>query len=281
MKIRRIICILTIAISSTLVSVYILQRNDGLLKVYFLDVGQGDAIYVRTPNGHDMLIDGGPSRIVIQRLAEVMPWYDRSIDVVVETHPDSDHIGGLPQVLLRYHVGLFLEPGINSKNAIDDELKRLRTEKNIPDTLARRGMIINFGDGSHFDILYPDKDVSNLKNTNDASIVGQMKYGSTTIMLTGDSPRKIENYLVKIDGLLLKSDVLKAGHHGSHTSSGENYVKIVSPQYVVISDGKNNRYGHPHADVLEIFEKLGIKIMRTDKEGMIKFVSDGKSIKRD
>ncbi|MEK7607916.1 MAG: ComEC/Rec2 family competence protein [Patescibacteria group bacterium] len=280
MKIRRIICAIFFIIALVSIFIFTLGRNGDLLEIYFLDIGQGDAIYVRTPNGHDMLVDGGPSRIVLQRLAEVMPFYDRSIDVVIETHPDADHIGGLPSVLERYDVGLFLEPGIESKNAIDDEIRRLLTEKNIPSRLAQRGMIINFGDGTHFDILYPDTDVSGFKNTNDASIVGQIKYGSTTVMLTGDSPKKIENYLVRVDGKRLKSDVLKAGHHGSHTSNGENYVRMIAPQYAVISAGKKNRYGHPHKDVLEIFQKLGIQIIRTDREGTIKFVSDGKSIKR-
>ncbi|MDO8579691.1 MAG: ComEC/Rec2 family competence protein [bacterium] len=278
MKIRRIIYTIFFVLVLASVFVFTLERERGLLEIYFLDIGQGDAVYIRTPGGHDMLIDGGPSRIILQKLSEVMPFYDRSIDVVIETHPDADHIGGLPSVLERYRIGLFIEPGINSKNVIDDELHRLRAEKDIPSKLARRGMIINFGDGSHFDILYPDTNVSGFKNTNDASIVGQMKYGSTTIMLTGDSPKKIENYLIGMDGEFLKSDVLKAGHHGSHTSSGEKYVKAVAPQYVVISAGKKNRYGHPHADVLKIFEKLGIQIIRTDREGTIKFVSDGKSI---
>ncbi len=280
MKIRRIICATFFIIALVSIFAFTLERERGQLEIYFLDIGQGDAIYMRTPAGHDILVDGGPSRIILQKLAEVMPFYDRSIDVVIETHPDADHIGGLPSVLERYRVGLFLEPGIDSKNAIDDELRRLRVEKNIPSELARRGMIINFGDGAHFDVLFPDTDVSGFKNTNDASIVGQMKYGSTTIMLTGDSTKKIENYLVSIDGSRLESDILKAGHHGSHTSSGENYVKTVAPQYVVISAGKNNRYGHPHADVLGIFERLGIKIARTDREGTIKFVSDGESITR-
>ncbi len=270
---------MVVAVAAFVVFVLGLDKN-GLLKIYFLDIGQGDAIYVRAPGGRDMLVDGGSSKIVLQKLAEVMPFYDRSIDVVVETHPDADHIGGLPAVLERYDVGLFLEPGIDSKNVIDDEIRRIRAEKKIPGMLARRGMVVNFGDGAHFDILFPDTDVSGFKETNDASIVGQMKYGSTTVMLTGDSTKRMENYLVLIDDGRLKSDVLKAGHHGSRTSSGENYIKTVAPQYVVISAGKNNRYGHPHADVLVIFQKFSIQIMRTDREGTIKFVSDGKSVGR-
>jgi competence protein ComEC len=224
-----------------------------------------------------MLVDGGPSSLVLRRLSEVMPFYDRFIDVVVETHPDADHIGGLPPVMERYGIGVFIEPGVSSPNAIDDELKRIREEKGIDALLARRGMQINLGGGATFDILYPDRDVAYLE-TNTASIVGQVRYGSTTVMLTGDSPKVVENALVRYYGDALASDVLKAGHHGSHTSSGAEYVRVVSPSYVVVSAGKDNRYGHPHKEVIELFEKAGIEIFRTYESGTIRFVSDGQTI---
>ena len=277
---HRIMCATLVCVVFVVLGVYVKERDTGVLKVFFFDVGQGDAIYIRTPNGHDMLIDGGPSKIVIQRLSEVMPWYDKTIDVVLETHPDADHIGGLPQVLSRYHVGMFIEPGVESSNAIDDELVRLRRVENIPNVLARRGMRINFGDGAHFDILYPDQDPSNFE-TNDASVVGRMVYGSTSVMLTGDSPKKVESYLVGIDGGRLRSDILKAGHHGSHTSSGLEYVKIVAPVYAIISSAAANRYGHPHQDVMNTFKSLGIEILRTDTLGTIGFISDGKKLWRE
>ena len=254
-----------------------LEYKDKYLRIYFLDVGQGDAIYVRAPGGHDMLVDGGPSSIVLRQLSEVMPFYDRFIDVVVETHPDADHIGGLPLVLERYGIGVFLEPGVSSPNAIDDALKKIREEKGVDTLLARRGMQIDLGGGASFDILYPDKDVSYLE-TNTASIVGQVRYGSTTVMLTGDSPKVVESALVGHYRNGLKSDVLKAGHHGSHTSSGEEYVRTVSPRYVVISAGENNRYGHPHREVIELFEKLGMHILRTYESGTVECVSDGSGI---
>jgi competence protein ComEC len=274
MKIRRIAsaAFLVLALGSGFA--YALLRSSGLLEVHFLDIGQGDAIYVRTPSGRDMLIDGGPSRILLPKLAEVMPFHDRSIDVVVETHPDADHIGGLPHLLERYHVGFFLEPGIESKNAIDDELRRLIKERNIEKAIARRGMKIDFGDGTTLEILYPDGDVSGLKDTNEASIVAQLRYGSTAVMLTGDASKRIENVLIST-GIDLGSDILKAGHHGSRTSSGEGFVKAVSPKYAVISVGRDNRYSHPHKEVVEVFEKSGIRIFRTDLEGTIRFISDG------
>lgn len=276
-NIHRIIFATLVCVVFLVLYVYTCERYSGVLKVFFLDIGQGDAIFIQTPDRRDMLVDGGPGKIVIERLSEIMPWYDKSIDVVLESHPDSDHIGGLPDVLARYHVGLFIESGVTSPNAIDDELIRLRKKYALDHVIARRGMRVNFGDGAHFDILYPDSDVTFLE-TNTASIVGKMVYGKTSFMLTGDSPKSIEDHLVSIDSNRLKSDVLKAGHHGSHTSSGEIYVKTVSPEYAVISADKNNRYGHPHKEVTDLFAKLDIQTLRTDISGTIGFVSDGSRV---
>ncbi|HEY9480849.1 MAG TPA: MBL fold metallo-hydrolase [Candidatus Paceibacterota bacterium] len=259
---------------------YVKERKSNL-RVYFLDVGQGDAIYIRTPGGHDMLIDGGPSGIVLRRLSEVMPWYDRSVDVVVETHPDADHIGGLPDVLGRYQVGVFMEPGIDSDNAIDDEIARVRKARGVNQVVARRGQVVDFGDGSYFRILFPDIDVTDFKDTNDASVVGQMVFGSTSVMLTGDSPMAVENHLVETDGTGLQSTLLKAGHHGSRTSSGKEYVETVAPQWAIFSAGKDNRYGHPHAETVAIFQSLGIPMINTANVGTIRFVSDGKTFKHE
>ncbi|HEY0907831.1 MAG TPA: MBL fold metallo-hydrolase [Candidatus Paceibacterota bacterium] len=255
---------------------YFMERNSGLLHVYFLDVGQGDAIYIRTPNGRDMLIDSGPNRAVVQRLSEVMPWYDKSIDVALETHPDADHIGGFPQILERYKIGVFVEPGVESANAVDDEIRSLRAEKAVAGEIARRGIRIDFGDGAHFDILYPDTDPSKME-TNDASIIGRLVYGSTSVMLTGDAPKSVENRLHMLDGERLASTILKAGHHGSKGSSGESFVRAVGPLFGVISAGRKNRYGHPHKEVMDILAAGRVEVSRTDMEGTIGFVSDGKA----
>lgn len=272
--IRRSILATLVCVAFLVCLMYVKERGSDVLKIFFLDIGQGDAVYIRTPQGHDMLIDAGPNRAVIQRLSEVMPWYDRTLDVALETHPDADHIGGFPQVLERYHVGLFIEPGVSSSNAIDEEIARLRREKAVAGELARRGMRINFGDGAHFDILYPDLDPSALE-TNTASIVGKLVYGSTSVMLTGDAPKSVENHLLEMDGSRLASTILKAGHHGSKNSSGEEWVKAVAPEWGVISAGKKNRYGHPHKEVLTLFDVYSIKTVRTDRDGTLQFISNG------
>jgi len=274
--------ILALLAATVLLSLWASMRvsHQEMLEVYVLDVGQGDAIYVRTPSGRDMLVDGGRSVSVLRRLSEIMPWDDRFIDVVVATHPDADHIGGLPPVLGRYGIGVFVEPGIESGNFIDDEVHRLLLERGVQSILARRGMVIDFGDGALFDILHPEGDVSNLRDTNDASIVGMMRFGSTSVMLTGDAPQSVERQILSLDGMSLSSEVLKAGHHGSRTSSAEAFVRAVNPRWAVISAGKDNTYHHPHEEAVGLFRRLGIEIVRTDESGTISFISDGSSFRR-
>ncbi len=260
------------------------QAYHPTVKVSFLDIGQGDAIFIEAPNGNQMLVDGGPpTGALLRRLGEVMPWNDRFIDVVIATHPDQDHVGGLPELLDRYKVGVVFEPGSSADTGVYQELEKKIEEQNIKKIIARRGMRINLGDGAVFDILFPIRDVSFLE-TNTSSIVGRFAYGSTTVMFTGDSPESVENALVLLDKKLavsgLESDILKAGHHGSRTSSGELFVRQVDPDIAILSVGKNNRYGHPNKEVVDRFNNLGIEMIRTDEEETITFVSDGRNFVR-
>ena len=257
------------------------RQPSDTLSVYFLDIGQGDAIFIDSPTHGRALIDGGPNRKVLSELGKILPFADKRIDVVIETHPDKDHIGGLPEVVSRYRVGIFIEPGVESENTIDDELKKRLGEKNIPKLLARRGMVINFGDGVKLQILFPlpSQDVSNWE-TNRASIVARIVYGDKSFLLTGDSSIQIENVLVNLPAgrQVLNSDVLKAGHHGSRTSTSLEYAQAVSPEYTVISAGKDNTYGHPHKEVLDILKQVGAQIVSTIDSGTIKFETNGKTL---
>ncbi len=252
------------------------ESRDGLM-VAFLDVGQGDAILIDSPTGHQILIDGGPNKNILRKLSKVMPFYDRSIDVVIATHPDADHIGGLLDILNRYNVDLVIEPGLESDTTVYKEFKKIIKDKKIKKILARRGMKINFDKTAYIDILFPDRDVSGM-DSNDASIVAKLVYGKTSYLFTGDSPLKIENYLIELSPESIDADVLKIGHHGSKTSNSEAFIGYVSPEYAVISVGKNNKYGHPHKDVLDILERFNIKILRTDKEENIIIKTDGEKI---
>lgn len=211
-------------------------------------------------------------------LGKVLPFGNKTIDVMIESHPDRDHIGGLPEVADRYKVGIFLEPGVESDNDIDDVLHARLKAQNIPDILARRGMVVNFGDGARLEILFPNQDVSRWE-TNDASIVAKLTYGNESFLLTGDSTKKAESILLNLNSTILKSSVLKAGHHGSRTSTSPAYATAVSPEYAVISAGKDNTYGHPHKEVLDILQQVSAIILSTIDMGTIEFETDGQVLK--
>ena len=255
----------------------ILGAQSDKLTIAFLDVGQGDAIYIEAPNGNQVLIDGGANKKVLRELSKVMPFYDRSIDAIIATHPDKDHIGGLPDVLARYKVDIVLDSGKEGESATYKELYRLVKEVGIENIQARRGMVIVLDDDAHLNILFPDRDVSGVES-NTASVIAQLVYGETEFMLTGDSPKTIEEYLVMLDGENLESDVLKAGHHGSKTSSAESFLGNVAPKYSIISAGKDNKYGHPHEEVIDALNQFGSVILSTQDDGMIVFESDGENV---
>jgi len=252
------------------------------LTIAFLNVGQGDAIFIDSPMGNQVLIDGGgPDGKVLRSLSRVMPFYDRSIDMVIATHPDQDHIGGLAEVFKRFDVLAYMDPAIPNDTGAFVALQSAVEAENIEHkVVARRGMKIILSKSAYLEVLFPDRDVSGVSNTNDGSIVAKLVYGNTEVMLTGDSPEKIEKYLASIDGLHLKSDILKLGHHGSKTSSSGEFLSVVDPELAIISAGKDNRYGHPHQEVLDRLEGLKIKSLRTFEEGTIVFVTDGQVIQR-
>lgn len=270
MKKTRWLILTTLIIITSLVWLFIWHTTKRELRVSFLNIGQGDAIFIEAPNGNQMLIDGGAGKVVLSELGQVMPWSDRFIDVVVATHPDADHIGGLYFVLDRFQIGALLEPGVSADTQTYKRLESSLTTHQVPQILARRGMKVILDKDVTFTILYPDQDTTKME-TNDASIVGRLEYKGNSFYLNGDSPLKVENYLAQKDGGQIQSTVLKVGHHGSRTSTGQSFLEVVDPIYAVISAGKNNRYGHPHPEVVEKLENKNIKILSTAEEGRITF----------
>lgn len=268
-----------LVVSTLFLWVAMLSNSDAILTIAFLDVGQGDSIYIESPSGNQVLIDGGRNRAVLRQLGSIMPFYDRSIDVVIATHPDSDHIGGLPDVFSRFSVSTFIEPGSSSTSGVFHEMMHLADLEGSTHILARRGQTIDMGDGAYIRIIFPDRDVSGLESNN-SSVIAQVVYGETEVMLTGDAGSSIERYVVSLEGSRLHSDILKAGHHGSKTSSDQQFVSVVDPDYVIISAGLNNRYGHPHAEVIDRFRDLGATILSTYESGMLVFTSTGMVLKR-
>lgn len=270
--------LLALILGSSLVWYAVISENRSGLTVAFLDVGQGDAIFIQAPNGNQILVDAGPpNKKVLKELSRMMPFYDRSIDVVIESHPDADHIGGVPEVLRRYDVSLVMESGVNSDSAVYREAEKIIKEKNIKKVLARSGTKIDLGDNIYLLILFPDRDVSGL-DTNYASVILKIIYGETSFLLTGDSPKEIEGYLAELYKKDLESEVLKVGHHGSDTSTSESFLGYTAPQYAVISVGKDNKYGHPRKEILDRLGKFGVNIFRTDEQGTIIFTSDGREV---
>lgn len=251
------------------------------LQVSFLDVGQGDSILITGPTGIQILIDGGKDRSVLRQLPQLMGPLDRTLDMVVATHPDADHIGGLPDVFRVYRVFYFVEPGRVGDTSFYERLDAsVVSEAGQKTILARRDMRIHLGDGAYADILFPEGDVEKLREANDASIVMRVVYGETEFLLTGDAPIWVEDRIVSAYGTALESDVLKAGHHGSRTSTGASWLSVVDPEIVVVSAGKDNSYGHPHPEVLERVTASGASVVSTIDEGTVTFVSDGSDVRR-
>ncbi len=248
------------------------QRKE--LTVAFLDIGQGDSIFIETPNGNQILIDAGPNARVLSELGKVMPWYDKTIDMIIATHPDQDHIGGFVEVLKRYKIEYELEPGVKSETQTSKVIHELIKKDSVKTYVARKGMKIELDDGVVITILYPDTDAYDMK-TNDASIVARLTYGETEVMLTGDAPIKSEKEILAYKENI-QSDILKVGHHGSKTSTSMEFVKAVNPTYAVISSGRGNRYGHPNQETLDVLAQFPVEVLRTDQMGAIVIKSDGR-----
>lgn len=248
-------------------------RNKPLLTLAVLDVGQGDALYIESPTGNQMLIDGGPDALVLRQLEHIMPAQDKSIDVLLISNPDKDHIGGFIDILTRYTVGLLIEPGTINKSNTFAHLKDLAQKQNVPLVRGRRGMDFDLGGGVHFQILYPQGDVADI-TTNQGSIVGVLSYASTTALLTGDATSASEKIFLK-NHPALDVDLLKVGHHGSYTSTSESLLRQVTPAVALISAGKDNKYKHPHDSILKRLDSFSIPYEITAREGAIIYVSDG------
>lgn len=237
--------------------------------IAFLDVGQGDATYIRAENGNDILIDGGASRQVLGALASQMPFSDRKINVVIATHPDTDHIGGLPYVFERYAVEYFIDPGVARDTKAYKRLLEEADEAKY--VLGRKGAVIELSPKTHVEILFPDREI--VANVNNSSVVALLHHNDKKILLMGDAGKEIERFIQKE---VPDIDILKVGHHGSNTSTDIDFVDAITPEYAIISAGEDNRYGHPHEEVLAALSET--KILGTYDRGTIVFEIQGKEL---
>ena len=258
------------------------------MEVNFFDVGQGDAIFIETPKGQQVLIDGGPSSAILEKLGKEIPFWDREIDLVILSHPEADHLVGLLEVLKKYKVRNILWTGIVRDTPEYVEWQKLIKEERAKIYIAKKEERILMSNGILIDILYPLQNLEGkeIKDSNDTSVVGRLAFGDNSFLFTGDATQLAEKEIIReyscsnsCEFATLDSDVLKVAHHGSKTSSSSEFLEEVSPEVAVISVGENNSYGHPTSETLENLNKYGIKVLRTDERGDIKIVSDGEAIK--
>lgn len=251
---------------------------DGKLHVFVLDIGQGDSILIQTPTAEHILIDGGPDDKVIEQLGHTLPFYERTIDLVIVSHPHADHINGLVEVLKRYQVGKILMTGANYKNPGYTAFLQQAIEQKIP--------ILYAGDEHDYqlgtvllDMLFPFESLQgqSFENLNNSSITFRLLYGQRKFYFSGDLEVEGEEKLVasKLD---LSADLLKAPHHGSRTSSSEPLLDLMKPSYALISCGVNNKFKHPYPGTIQHFQERHITTYRTDLDGTIEAISDGDKI---
>lgn len=261
------LCLAAIAIWSAVWS-----QPDGRLHVAFLDVGQGDAIFITTPRGHQVLIDGGPQPdILLRQLGRRMPFWDRSLDLVILTHPDADHLTGLMPLPERFDIGAVLDNGDSVPGQLGDAWAEVLQSSGISRIVhVRAGVQIRLDPDVTMTILNPAPTPATADNDN--SVVIRLTWQKASFLLTGDIGEEGERALVKSDQPL-SSVVLKVAHHGSASSTTPAFLTRVNPQVAVISVGADNRFGHPAPQVLD--RLAGRMILRTDKHGTVEVVTDG------
>jgi competence protein ComEC len=257
----------------------VLQLPDGRLHIAFLDVGQGDAILITAPQGRQILVDGGPSPSALTTsLGREMPFWDRSIDLVVMTHPDADHTTGLVEALKRYHVDGWLDNGLAHDDAVYAECQRLLEQEGVIQHTVRAGDRLELGSGIVLEVLHPplEPTTGTDADDNNNSVVLRLRWGEASFLLTGDVEAEAERSLLG-SSQPLQADVLKVAHHGSGRSTTAEFLGAVAPDYAVLSVGADNRFGHPHEAVLERLGALGdVTVFRTDEQGTVEFVTDGR-----
>lgn len=247
------------------------------MDVYVLDVGQGDSSLIQTPNNITVLIDGGPDNTVLPALGEYLPFHQRYIDYVILTHPHADHVTGLVEVLRRYKVGKVIMTGVAHSSADYRAFLTEIQEQNIPVMIIEKPEHLQLGDVV-LEFVAPLESyagVENVHNLNNTSIITRVVYDDVAFLFPGDAEKEEELEVVS-SGQELQAQVLKLGHHGSSTSSTKIFLDAVQPEVGIVSAGIDNDFGHPHERILSRMKQYGISVARTDFDGDIHLVTDGK-----
>lgn len=250
------------------------------LRVYFLDVGQGDASYIKTPGGEDILIDGGPGNEVLNQLGKVMDFGDRQLNLVILSHPHADHLTGLLEVIKRYEVEEIWETGVEYSSLTYEAWQKEISQKNITSYSPKAGDTKNFGQVK-ITILYPLSPLQNstnlpagrqVDNLNNASIINRLDYRDFSVLFTGDAEKEIQQKLINKE---IYATVLKVAHHGSKDGLSEDFLKVVRPAVAIIFVGKDNKFNHPAISTINLLKQYAVRIFRTDQNGTIEISSDG------
>ena len=273
---KSVFILLTLLILNFLVFPFVVILSlPAYLEVSFFDVGQGDSIFIEAPGGYQVLIDGGSSYSkVLDGLSKEMFLNDKEIDLIILSHPESDHMTGLLSVLENYKVDNIIWTGIERDGVKFEAWKRMIEEEGANIYYANSGDIVKMGEAS-LEIINPKESIigKEFEESNNTAVVAKLQYKDSSFLFTGDISSKIESELDDID-----VDVLKVAHHGSKYSTSEEFIKKVTPLVSVIQVGKNS-YGHPTEEVLTRLDNFGIKVLRNDTNGDIKIVSDGLNYK--
>jgi beta-lactamase superfamily II metal-dependent hydrolase len=246
---------------------FLTHAHDYTLK--FIDIGQGDAVIIRTPTNCTMVVDGGPLNNLTDQIHKHLPATENKIDLMVLSHPHLDHMGGLIQLLNRYKVEHLFTTGVMYESSFYTEF--INRTKNTKVTYPKTNQTYNLC-GIEIKVIYPIESLigQTLKNVNDASIVLQLKIKDTKIYLSGDAEHEAEEEILGLN-INLDADIMKAGHHGSRTSNSIEILNKVSPDYLIIQSGKGNSYNHPHYETIDKANQINAKVLRNDVEGTITF----------
>lgn len=247
-------------------------QTGGSLEIHFLDVGQGDAVLL-VSDGHAMLVDAGEEDKGTAVFLYLKKQGIKKLDYVIGTHPHSDHIGGMDVVLTKYKCNTLIMPDDESDSKAYREIREVMKYKRLPNSVPVPGQTYPLGSAS-VTVIAPQK---SYEDANNSSVGILITHGENRFLLTGDAEAEAEADILA-GGMDISADVYKAGHHGSATSSTEDFVNRINPRYAVISCGEDNAYGHPHGEVLNRFRQKGIQVFRTDEQGSIVAYSDGKEI---
>lgn len=293
---RLILILFLFFISFYIFYIYLEQNINNNLRITFFDIGQGDSSLIEMPTGEKILIDAGPSNIIVSKLQKHLSIFNRVIDFIVLTHPDSDHVAGFYFITPNFYIKNILENGDKNKNTdIYKNIEKGFESKN----LKNKEIFANCGDKIVYKndkypkifILHPDQSNLILNDTNENSIVLLLIYGKFSFLFTGDMDKEVEkNIFREIDRCFSNEDintikekiknltVLKVSHHGSKTASSDDFIKKIKPKYSIISAGEKNRYGHPNEETIKTLEKYKSDIFYTKNDGNISFITDGDSI---